>query len=68
MLVYEQHRVYRSDADRFAGKRSAALVDSTEPLGVFTALNVPNATARPGRSESGRDRLSLYLADIDRRT
>jgi hypothetical protein len=42
MLVYEQHRVYRSDAITLLEQRSAALVESTEPLGVFTALNVPD--------------------------
>ena len=52
MLVYEQHRVYRSDAITSLERRSAALVDSTEPLGVFTALNVPE---RAGPTWSQRD-------------
>ena len=52
MLVYEQHRVYRSDAIMSLEKRSAALVDSREPLGVFTALNVPD---RAGPTWSQRD-------------
>jgi len=42
MLVYEQHRAYRPDAlTSFEGRR-AALVESIEPLGVFTALDVPD--------------------------
>ncbi len=53
MLVFEQHRVYRSDAVASLETRSAALVDSTEPLGVFTALNVPE---RYGPTWSQRER------------
>src|SRR5262245_23122971 len=41
MLVYEQHRSFRSDAMMSLEKRSAELVAATEPLGIFTALNVP---------------------------
>jgi quinol monooxygenase YgiN len=44
MLVYEQHRVYRSDAIASLEQRRDELVDSVEPLGVFTALNVPDRT------------------------
>jgi hypothetical protein len=41
MLVYEQHKTYRSDAiDLLVGRR-AELVESVEPMGVFTALDVP---------------------------
>ncbi len=53
MLVYEQHRVYRSDAVASLEERSAALVGSTEPMGVFTALNVPE---RYGPTWSQRER------------
>jgi hypothetical protein len=42
MLVYEQHRSFRSDAIASLEQRSRALVDSVEPLGVFSALNVPD--------------------------
>jgi hypothetical protein len=42
MVVYEQHKVYRSDAISSLEARRAALVESTEPLGIFTALNVPD--------------------------
>ena len=42
MLVYEQHRTYRSDAIQVLEQRRAALVESVEPLGVFTALDVPD--------------------------
>jgi hypothetical protein len=41
VLVYEEHRAYRSDALTSLEERRAALVDSVEPMGVFTALDVP---------------------------
>jgi hypothetical protein len=42
MLVYEQHRAYRSDAITSLEQRRTPLVESVEPLGIFTALNVPD--------------------------
>ena len=42
MIVYEQHRVFRSAQMDSLKERSAALVDSVEPLGIFTALDVPD--------------------------
>jgi len=42
MLVYEQHRAFRSDAIASLEQRSRALVETFEPLGVFSALNVPD--------------------------
>jgi quinol monooxygenase YgiN len=44
MLVYEQHRGSRSAAITSLEERSAALVDKVEPMGIFTALNVPDRT------------------------
>jgi hypothetical protein len=44
MIVSEQHRVYRSDAIDSLERRRDELVESLEPLGVFTALNVPDRT------------------------
>jgi len=41
MLVYEQHRSYRTNAIESLEQRAAELVEATEPLGIFTALNVP---------------------------
>jgi hypothetical protein len=41
MLVSEPHKVYRSDAQATLEQRRAALVVAVEPLGVFTALDVP---------------------------
>lgn len=41
MLVFEQHRAYRSDVVDSLESRQQALIDSVEPLGVFTALDVP---------------------------
>jgi hypothetical protein len=42
MVVYEQHRTYRSDAIASLEARRDALVQSIEPVGVFTALDVPD--------------------------
>ena len=42
MVVYEQHRAYRTDAIASLEGRRTALVESVEPLGIFTALNVPD--------------------------
>lgn len=42
MLVYEQHRAYRSDVADSIEQRQQELIDSVEPLGVFTALDVPD--------------------------
>jgi hypothetical protein len=41
MLVYEQHRTYRSDEIGRLEARRSELVRSIEALGVFTALDVP---------------------------
>ncbi len=42
MLVYEQHRQYRSDAIALLEERRTALVESVRPMGIFTALDVPD--------------------------
>jgi len=44
MIVYEQHRVYRSDTIVSLEGRRNTFVESVEPLGIFTALNVPDRT------------------------
>jgi quinol monooxygenase YgiN len=44
MLVYEQHRASRTAAIAALEKRSAVLIESIEPLGIFTALDVPDRT------------------------
>jgi hypothetical protein len=44
MLVYEQDRAARSLAITSLETRRTTLVDSVEPLGVFTALDVPDRT------------------------
>ena len=41
MIVHEQHRAYRSDAITSLEEQRAALVEALEPLGIFTALDVP---------------------------
>ncbi len=52
MVVYEQHRSYRGDAIASLEKRRGALVASVEPLGIFTALDVPDR-AGPTWSQRG---------------
>ena len=42
MLVYEQHRTTRVATIEQIEKRRAELVDVVEPLGIFTALDVPD--------------------------
>jgi hypothetical protein len=42
MIVHEKHRTYRSDAIAFLEGRRTTLVESVEPLGIFTALDVPD--------------------------
>jgi quinol monooxygenase YgiN len=44
MIVYEQHRARRSAAIASIEERRAGLVESVEPLGIFTALDVPDRT------------------------
>jgi hypothetical protein len=44
MVVYEQHRTYRSDGIASLEERRAALVESVELLGIFAALDVPDRT------------------------
>jgi quinol monooxygenase YgiN len=44
MVVSEHHREYRSDAIASLEQRRDALVESAEPLGIYTALNVPERT------------------------
>jgi hypothetical protein len=52
MLVYERHRAYRSAGIAALEQQRSALVASVEPLGVFTALDVPD---RAGPTWSTRD-------------
>jgi quinol monooxygenase YgiN len=42
MLVYEQHKVYRRDAFAAIEATRDTLVSSMEPMGVYTALDVPD--------------------------
>jgi hypothetical protein len=42
MLVYEQHKVYRRDEVVKLDARQRALVASAQPLGIFSALDVPD--------------------------
>src|SRR6185503_6165019 len=44
MLVYEQHKTYKSDQIANLDTRRKELVASAEPVGVFTALDVPDRT------------------------
>jgi quinol monooxygenase YgiN len=42
MIVYEQHRTSRSTMIESIDTRRAELVDAVEPLGIYTALDVPD--------------------------
>jgi hypothetical protein len=42
MIVYEQHKAYRSDAITSLEEQRTALVESVTPLGIFSALDVPD--------------------------
>jgi len=42
MIVYEQHRGSRSAAIDAIETRRAQLLDAVEPLGIYTALDVPD--------------------------
>lgn len=42
MIVYEEHKAYQSGQIAKLEMQRNELVVSTEPLGVFTALNVPD--------------------------
>ena len=42
MIVYEQHKAYRSDAITSLEEKRTTLVDSVTPLGIFSALDVPD--------------------------
>jgi heme-degrading monooxygenase HmoA len=44
MVVHEEHKTYRADQVARLGARRNELVTSFEPLGVFTALDVPDRT------------------------
>jgi len=52
MIVHEQHRTFRSAAIASLEERSTALVESVEPLGIFTALDVPERSG-PTWSQRG---------------
>ena len=53
MLVYEQHHAYRSNSMASLEGRRNALVESIEPMGVFTALDVPDRTGPTWSQRSG---------------
>jgi hypothetical protein len=42
MLVYEQHKAYQQDQMKLLTERRHELVATVEPMGVFTALDVPD--------------------------
>jgi len=44
MLVYEQHKTRRTAVMASLNARRNELVESVEPVGVFTALDVPDRT------------------------
>jgi hypothetical protein len=42
MVVYEQHKQYRRDESDELTARRDDLIEAAEPIGVFTALDVPD--------------------------
>ena len=42
MIVYEQHKAYRSDAITSIEEKRTTLVEAVMPLGIFSALDVPD--------------------------
>jgi hypothetical protein len=42
MIVYEQHKAYRSDAITSLEEKRTSLVEAVMPLGIFSALDVPD--------------------------
>jgi len=52
MVVYEQHRAYRSDALVKIEEQRDSLVEAMGPMGVFTALDVPERSG-PTWSQRG---------------
>lgn len=52
MVVHEPHRKYSADITAEMQAQQATLVDAIEPLGVFTALDVPDR-AGPAWSRRG---------------
>ncbi len=52
MVVYEQHRAYRSDVIEALEVRGSAILKSVEPLGIFTPLDVPDRSG-PTWSQRG---------------
>jgi quinol monooxygenase YgiN len=42
MIVYEQHRTSRSSLIESIEARRAEMLDAVEPLGIYTALDVPD--------------------------
>src|SRR5262245_10347465 len=52
MVVYEEHRAYRTDAVVAFERRRTELVEAVEPLGIFSAIDVPDRTG-PTWSQRG---------------
>ena len=52
MVVYEQHKAYRREDRQALDVKRDEMVQSVEPLGVFTALDVPDR-AGPAWSRRG---------------
>jgi len=55
MLVYEQHKAYQGAQIAKLDTRRQELVASAEPLGVFTALDVPDRTGPTWSRRRGAD-------------
>ena len=55
MVVYEQHKAYRTDQIANLDTRRKELVASAQPVGVFTALDVPDRTGPTWSRRRGED-------------
>jgi len=55
MVVYEQHKAYKSDQMASLDARRKELVASAEPVRVFTALDVPDRSGQTWSRRRGED-------------
>ena len=56
MFVYERHLADYGDEVKSLEEKRQRFLSRLEPVGVFTALDVPFASARPGRGEGADNR------------
>ena len=64
MIVYEQHRAYRSDVIVSLEERRTALVEAVEPVGILRRSMSRIGGGRPGRSAIRLERECLTAARL----